>query len=116
MDAARQGIITKEMELVAKKERMTPEEVRAYVAKGQIAIPCNKNHTCIDPNGIGSMLKTKINVNLGTSRVINYAHRNNIAVQYWTINDPQEMERLQSIGADAIMTDVPDQAGVLVQP
>ena len=42
MDAARQGIITKEMELVAKKERMTPEEVRAYVAKGQIAIPCNK--------------------------------------------------------------------------
>ena len=68
MDAARQGIITKEMELVAKKERMTPEEVRAYVAKGQIAIPCNKNHTCIDPNGIGSMLKTKINVNLGTSR------------------------------------------------
>ena len=68
MDAARQGIISKEMELVAKKERMTPEEVRAYVAKGQIAIPCNKNHTCIDPNGIGSMLKTKINVNLGTSR------------------------------------------------
>ena len=68
MDAARQGIITKEMELVAQKERMTPEEIRGYVAKGQIAIPCNKNHTCIDPNGIGSMLKTKINVNLGTSR------------------------------------------------
>ena len=56
-------------------------------------------------------------VNLGTSRVINYAHKNNIAVQYWTINDPAEMARLQSIGADAIMTDVPDQAvGVLVQP
>ncbi len=56
-------------------------------------------------------------INLGTSRVINYAHRNGIAVQYWTINDPEEMARLQSIGADAIMTDVPDQAaGVLVQP
>ena len=56
-------------------------------------------------------------VNLGTSRVINYAHENNIAVQYWTINDPDEMARLQSIGADAIMTDVPDEAaGVLVSP
>ena len=56
-------------------------------------------------------------INLGTSRVVNYAHRNNIAVQYWTINDPAEIARLQSIGADAIMTDVPDQAApVLVQP
>ena len=56
-------------------------------------------------------------INLGTSRVINYAHKNNIAVQYWTINDVDEMARLQSIGADAIMTDVPDAAvGILVQP
>ena len=56
-------------------------------------------------------------VNLGTSHVVNYAHKNGIAVQYWTINDPEEMARLQSIGADAVMTDVPDQAvGVLVQP
>ena len=56
-------------------------------------------------------------VNLGTSRVVNYAHKNNIAVQYWTINDLQEMARLQSIGADAIMTDVPNQAvGILNQP
>ncbi len=59
---------------------------------------------------------TDYTVNLGTSRVINYAHKNNIAVQYWTINDPAEMARLQSIGADAIMTDVPDQATMLVQP
>lgn len=56
-------------------------------------------------------------INLGTSRVVNYAHKNNIAVQYWTINDPDEMARLQSIGADAIMTDVPDVgAKVLLQP
>lgn len=33
-----------------------------------MAIPANKNHKCLEPNGIGSMLKTKINVNLGTSR------------------------------------------------
>ena len=56
-------------------------------------------------------------LNLGTSRLVNYAHKNNIAVQYWTINDADEMAYLQSIGADAIMTDVPDVgATVLVQP
>lgn len=56
-------------------------------------------------------------VNLGTSRMVNYAHRHNIAVQYWTINDAEEMAYLQSIGADAIMTDVPDVgAQVLRQP
>ena len=56
-------------------------------------------------------------VNLGTARVVNYAHKHGIAVQYWTINDPSEMEFLQSIGADAVMTDVPDRAvGVLVHP
>ena len=60
---------------------------------------------------------TKYTVNLGTSRLVNYAHKHSIAVQYWTINDPGEMAYLQSIGADAIMTDVPDQgAKVLVQP
>ena len=60
---------------------------------------------------------TDYTVNLGTSRVVNYAHKHNIAVQYWTINDPAEMARLQKIGADAIMTDVPDKAvGVLKQP
>ena len=47
-------------------------------------------------------------VNLGTSKLINYAHKNNIAVQYWTINDEEQMKFLQSIGADGIITDVPD--------
>ena len=60
---------------------------------------------------------TDYTVNLGTSRVVNYAHKHNIAVQYWTINDPAEMARLQSIGADAIMTDVPDLGyEVLIEP
>ena len=38
------------------------------VACGKVAIPANRLHTCIDPQGIGSMLRTKINVNLGVSR------------------------------------------------
>lgn len=68
MDAARKGIVTKEMEAVAAKEHMDIKELMDYMAKGQIIIPCNKRHTCIEPNGIGSMLTTKINVNLGISR------------------------------------------------
>lgn len=68
MDAARKGIVTKEMEIVAKKENMSTEELMNLVARGQVAIPANVNHTCINPEGVGSMLRTKINVNLGVSR------------------------------------------------
>lgn len=68
MDAARKGIVTKEMESAAAKEQMDVKELMGYMAKGQVIIPCNKRHTSIDPNAIGSMLKTKINVNLGISR------------------------------------------------
>ncbi|MBP5775164.1 MAG: phosphomethylpyrimidine synthase ThiC, partial [Clostridiales bacterium] len=68
MEAARKGIITPEMEIVAKKENRDPEFIRAYVAEGKIAIPANPGHKGLDPNGVGSMLTTKINVNLGVSR------------------------------------------------
>lgn len=47
---------------------------------------------------------------LGTERVINYAHRHNIAVQYWTINDADDVAYLNSIGADCIMSDNPSMA------
>ena len=47
-------------------------------------------------------------LDLATARLVNYAHRHNIAVQYWTINDTETMSLLKSIGADCIMSDVPD--------
>ena len=68
MDAANKGIVTREMKLAAEKEHMEPEELRKLAAEGRVVIPANKNHTCLEPNAIGSMLRTKINVNLGTSR------------------------------------------------
>ena len=68
MDAARKGIFTKELAAVAEKEGITQEELRELVAEGKAVIPANKVHTCLEPNGVGSMLRTKINVNLGTSR------------------------------------------------
>ena len=68
MDAARRGIVTEELEKVAAKERMSVEELMPLVAEGKVAICANRNHTCISPQGVGSMLQTKINVNLGVSR------------------------------------------------
>ncbi len=46
-------------------------------------------------------------VNLGTREFINYAHKNDIAVQYWTVNDPEDAELLVRNGADCIMSDYP---------
>lgn len=92
MNAARNNVITKEMKAVAAYEQMDVEEVRDYVAKGQIVIPANKNHTCLKPYGIGRMLKTKINVNLGTSKDC--------------LDLDMEMEKVKSavnMGAEAIM-------------
>ncbi len=68
MDAAKKGIITKEMEIVALKEGMTSEEIREKVARGVVVIPSNKNHKSLSAEGIGEGLRTKINVNLGISK------------------------------------------------
>ena len=92
MNAARQGIITDEMRTVAEKEGIAPEKLMEYVAAGTAIIPCNKNHKAISPTGVGSMLKTKINVNLGTSRDCKDLN--------------MELEKVQSavdMGAEAIM-------------
>ena len=92
MDAARKGIVTKEMEIVAKKENIDVESLRQLIAKGQVIIPANKNHQALSPNGIGSALKTKINVNLGTSRDC--------------VDLDMEMEKVNeavAMGAEAIM-------------
>lgn len=68
MDAARRGIITVEMEAVARKELVDADKLRKLVAVGKVVIPANRNHTSLEPCGIGQGLKTKINVNLGVSK------------------------------------------------
>lgn len=64
---ARQGIITPQMKIVAKKESIEEEKLRVLVAEGKVVIPANKNHRNLDPIGIGKFLRTKINANIGTS-------------------------------------------------
>ena len=48
-----------------------------------------------------------IELSLDAKTLIDRAHRRNIAVQYWTINDEDEMRRLIELGCDCIMTDDP---------
>ena len=45
--------------------------------------------------------------NLATARLINVAHKHNIAVHYWTVNDEKDMRKLIEVGADGITTDYP---------
>ena len=92
MDAAKKGIFTKQMEIVAKDEKMTKEEIIAKVANGSIVIPGNKNHTNIYPRAIGEGTKTKVNVNLGVSED---------SCDY--MGEMVKVEKAIEYGADAIM-------------
>ncbi len=92
MDAARKGILTPELKTVAEKEYMEPEALRKLVAEGKVVIPANVKHTCLNPEGVGPMLRTKINVNLGVSR----------DCKDYNIEMQKVMEAV-NLGAEAIM-------------
>jgi phosphomethylpyrimidine synthase len=47
---------------------MDVESLRQLVAAGKVVIPANKNHTNLEPHGIGKGMRTKVNVNLGISK------------------------------------------------
>ncbi|MDP2893318.1 MAG: phosphomethylpyrimidine synthase ThiC, partial [Sulfurimonas sp.] len=66
---AKQGIITGEMEYVAKIENLSPELVRSEIARGRLIIPANVNHTTLEPMAIGIAAKCKINANIGSSAI-----------------------------------------------
>ncbi|HML32877.1 MULTISPECIES: phosphomethylpyrimidine synthase ThiC [Sporomusa] len=68
MDAAKKGIITEQMRIVAQEEQIDIQVLRQLVASGRVAIPANKHHTSLSPKGVGEKLRTKINVNLGVSK------------------------------------------------
>ena len=66
---ARQGKITKEMDYVARVENINPEILRQRIAEGLVVIPANINHKNLKPIAIGKGVKTKINANIGASKV-----------------------------------------------
>ena len=64
---AKKGVITEEMEYIAKKENLTPELIRSEVARGRLIIPANVNHKHLEPMAIGRVTSTKVNSNIGAS-------------------------------------------------
>src|SRR5579859_7217139 len=92
MHYARQGVITEEMEYVAKRENLAPELVRSEVALGRMIIPANIRHVELEPMAIGIAAKCKINSNIGNSAT--------------TSNLEEELEKLHvsvHYGADTVM-------------
>src|SRR5947207_11490213 len=92
MHYARKGIITEEMEFVARRENLAPETVRSEVARGRMIIPANINHPNLEPMAIGVASKCKINSNIGNSAT--------------TSNIEEELEKLRysvKFGADTVM-------------
>lgn len=68
IDKARRGIATAEVKAVAKKEGLDTRALLRLIADGQVVIPKNKNRKGLDPEGIGTGLRTKVNANIGTSK------------------------------------------------
>jgi len=92
MHYARQGVITGEMEYVAKREKLHPEFVRDEIARGRLIIPANINHPNLEPMAIGVASTCKINSNIGNSAT--------------TSNVEEELEKLHysvKYGADTVM-------------
>jgi phosphomethylpyrimidine synthase len=92
MHYARKGIITEEMEYVAKRENLSPELVLSEVARGRMIIPANIRHLELEPMCIGVASKCKINANIGNSAV--------------TSNIEEELEKLHiavHYGSDTVM-------------
>src|SRR5712692_1295530 len=94
LESARKGIITEEMQFVAKREDLDPELVRAEVARGRMVIPANVNHLKkrLEPMCIGVAALCKINANIGNSAVTG------------TVED--ELEKLHTavhLGSDTVM-------------
>ncbi len=89
---AKKGIITPEMEYIAKVENVSSELIRSECARGRLIIPANINHTHLKPMAIGMAVSCKINSNIGSSALA---------------SDPaKEVEKVkvsEKYGADTIM-------------
>jgi phosphomethylpyrimidine synthase len=67
-EKARKGVLTPALKKVAAAEGMAADKLAGLVARGFVVIPFNPIHSPARPTGIGQGLRTKVNVNIGTSR------------------------------------------------
>lgn len=88
IEEARKGNITPSLKKVAEEEGLAPETLLDLVAEGKVVIPHNPNHSPLHPVGIGQKLRTKVNVNIGTSMDFpqeeNELKKTEIALKYET--------------------------------
>ena len=89
LEQARKGVLTRAMKRVARDEKIAPQSLLPLISQGQVVIPCNPNHSTLTcPVGIGRSLRTKVNVNLGTSadfpRLTDELKKVDIALKYET--------------------------------
>ena len=89
---AKNGKITPEVEAIAEKEGIHPNDLREKVAKGTVCILKNINHKNVIPTGIGEGLTIKVNANLGTSK-----DRSS------TKEEVEKLKISEYTGADAVM-------------
>jgi phosphomethylpyrimidine synthase len=68
LEQARKGVLTRTLKKAAAAEGLPAESVAALVASGRAVIPSNPRHSPARPAAIGCGLRTKVNVNIGTSR------------------------------------------------
>jgi phosphomethylpyrimidine synthase len=67
IEQAKKGRVTPSLKKIAAEERVAAEFLLELVAQGKVVIPHNPGHPSIHPVGIGQKLRTKVNVNIGTS-------------------------------------------------
>ena len=68
LESAKQGTSTPSLQAVAREEKISVDDLLALVAEGRVAIPFNPRHPRLRPMGVGHRLRTKVNVNIGTSK------------------------------------------------
>jgi len=67
LEKARNNEVTRQMEIVSKKENIDVNVLRKKIADGRVVIPASILHKNLDPIGIGEGLKIKVNANIGSS-------------------------------------------------
>ncbi len=67
MHYARKGIVTEEMDYVAKRENLPVDLIQDEVGRRRMIIPANINHPNLEPMAIGIASKCKVNANIGAS-------------------------------------------------
>jgi phosphomethylpyrimidine synthase len=68
IEIAKKGTVTPILETVAREEKIAVDDLLALIADGQVVVPFNARHPRLRPMGVGRRLRTKVNVNLGTSK------------------------------------------------